>query len=132
MIELRQDGSIPGKPTVVRIYKLAVEGTIVLRIWSGEFTTDLPLYIEKGSGFRGWQTEFFPVKDVEAELLKIEITDEEQLAEMTLHLRALRHKALKKAQKAAEEYRDIMADSITYNAANGVVTAIEALAAAFK
>lgn len=106
MIELRADGSIPGKPKVARIYKAAVEGVMTLRHWEGEFVTDVPSYLETSSHFRGWVSEFFDISEVKVNLANLQgaITQEERDAEKAKHLKAVFLEQHRKAEKAAYEY----------------------------
>lgn len=107
MIELREDGSRPGTPTVARIYKIGTdEGTVDLRIWNGEFVTDLPDWIEKSDHFRGWVTEFFDIGEVKVKLEELygTITDEERAIEKTRFLKEEFLKEHRKAEKAAYAY----------------------------
>ena len=106
MIELRADGSIPGKPKVARIYKAAVEGVMTLRHWEGEYVTDVPPYLEASSHFRGWVSEFFDISEVKVNLENLQglITKEEREAEKAKHLKVVLLEQHRKAEKAAYDY----------------------------
>ena len=107
MIELREDGSIPGPAKVGRIYKLGYDGLVTLVLWEGEFETDLPEYIERYPSFRGYLTEFLPLEEARTEharLLKIPTPKEELEAEMLRHLKKQFLEQHKKAEQAAYAY----------------------------
>lgn len=107
MIELRADGSIPGKPQRGRVYKMAGEGKVWFSLWTGEFDTDLKSYIALYPEFRGWQTDFLPLSEAKVQFESIKaagVSKDELAVENVRHLKSEFMKARDVAEKAAFAY----------------------------
>ena len=125
MIELRADGSIPGAAKVGRVYKMAGSGKIWFAVWSGEFETDLPSYIETYAGFRGFYTNFLPVKEADnicKELNRQGVSLEEINSEQVAWLKESLMNAVLAAQNAAKTYLERCPEGNERSRANAILT----------
>lgn len=107
MREYREDGTLPGEPTMGRIYKAAHDGVLHLQYSLVEFVTDWPDYIENYDSFRGYVTEFLSKDELTtklAELKKIGFTSEEKQTEKIAHLKQIVINKHAEAVKAISDY----------------------------